>query len=125
MKPIAWMAVLAMAAWLGARAAWPAARLESGLGVLGPLVVACGAWLVMERSHARNAEALTATMIAAFGVKLVVFGVYLAVALGVLKLQPVPLVATFAGTFIGLHLTEAFFLRRLLSGSTAPRRAEV
>lgn len=117
MRAIAWMTALAASMSLIARSMWPAAGVEIGLGVSGPLFVACAAWLVMERTHARNAEALTATMIAAFGAKLVVFGVFLAVAIGVLKVQPVPFVGTFAGTFIALHFTEAFFLRRLLGGT--------
>jgi hypothetical protein len=120
MSTILWMLALSSIFWIGARLLWPAASLETGLGVAGPLLVACGAWVVMERTHARGAEALTAAMIAAFGVKLVVFGAYLAVVLGVLKLQPLPFVAAFAGTFITLHLTEAYFLRRLL---VRPRRA--
>lgn len=122
MGTIAWMLGLSSIIWIGARTLWPAASLETDLGVAGPLLVACGAWVVMERTHERGAEALTATMIAAFGVKLVVFGAYLAVVLGVLKLQPVPFVAAFAATFITLHLTEAYFLRRLL---IRPRRAGV
>jgi len=122
MSAIAWMVALSSVVWVGAKGLWPAAGVEAGLGVAAPLLVACGAWVLMERAHERGAEALTATMIAAFGVKLVVFGAYLAVVLGVLKLQPVPFVATFAGSFIMLHLTEAYFLRRLL---VRPRRAGV
>jgi hypothetical protein len=58
-------------------------------------------------------------MVAGFGVKMVFFGAYVAIALKVLSLRPIPFVASFTGYFIGLHLIEALYLRRLLAGGTA------
>jgi hypothetical protein len=52
-------------------------------------------------------------MIGAFMGKLVFFGVYVAVVVGVLGARPVPFVASFAGYFIALHMIEALWLKRL------------
>jgi hypothetical protein len=62
-----------------------------------------------------NPGGMTAVMIAAFGFKVVFFGVYVAVMLGLLALRPVPFVASFTGYFIGLYLIEALYMRRLFS----------
>src|SRR5690349_10455590 len=75
-------------------------------GMIGPLVVAVGSWLLVEQTFTRSPERLTATMIAAFGVKVVFFGVYVAVLLMVASLPPLPFVFSFTGYFIALHLTE-------------------
>jgi hypothetical protein len=52
-------------------------------------------------------------MVAAFGGKLVFFGAYVTVMLGVLSLRPLPFVISFTAYFIALHLFEAFCLQRL------------
>jgi hypothetical protein len=90
-------------------------RIEVLLGMLGPLAVTITTWVVMERTYRRNPGALTSVMIAAFGFKLVFFGVYLAVMLGLLVLRPVPFVAGFTSCFIGLYLIAALCMRRLFS----------
>ncbi len=117
------MALLAAAAGIGTVVFGEgSARSEVLLGILGPLLVTGATWVLMERTYRRRPEALTSMMIAAFGFKLVFFGAYVAVMLAVLSLRPVPFVATFTGSFIALHLTEEFFLRRLFqSRMRAPR----
>ena len=87
--------------------------LEILLGTIGPLAVAAASWALMVRTSRRQPERLTAVLIAAFGVKLVVFGAYVAIVVGVLSLQPVPFAVSFAIAFIALHLMEAVGLRRL------------
>ncbi len=52
-------------------------------------------------------------MISAFAGKLVFFGAYVGLAIGVLGVQPVPFAASFAGYFIALHMIEALWLKRL------------
>ncbi len=90
-----------------------------GWGLLGPLVVACGSWVLAERTYRRRPESLTALMMGAFAGKVLFFGVYLAVMLRVLSVSPVPFVASFAGYFIALHLAEALCLRRLFAPALA------
>jgi hypothetical protein len=116
MKPVAWMvgASLVSAAVVGALVDGRT-RGEVLLGMAGPLVAVSGTWMVVERTYRRNPEALTSMMIAAFAFKLVFFGGYVAVMIGVLGLRPVPFVASFTSYFIGLYLIEALYMRRLFS----------
>jgi hypothetical protein len=86
------------------------------LGMLGPLVVVCVTWALMVRTYRTNPAALTSVMTAAFAGKMIVFGAYVAVMLGVLSLRPVPFVASFTSYFIGLYLMQALYLRRMLAG---------
>lgn len=84
------------------------------LGIVGPLLVAGGSWVVAERTWRREPERLTAVMMAAFAGKMVFFAAYVAFMLSVLSLRPVPFVASFTTSFIALHLAEALALKRLL-----------
>jgi hypothetical protein len=115
--PVAWMVGLSALSWLLAAALLDSqARVEVLYGMLGPLAMAVGSWVLMERAYRRDPQRLTAVMIAAFGGKLVFFGAYVAVVLLVLSSRPRTFVASFTGYFIGLYLIEALCLRRLLAG---------
>jgi len=85
-------------------------------GMLGPLAVAIGTWLAVERAKRQKRESLIPLMVAAFAGKMVFFGAYVAVMLRVLRLRPAPFVISFTGFFIILYLMEALYLRRLFSG---------
>jgi hypothetical protein len=93
-----------LAVWFG-REVW--------LGMLGPLIVAVASWVLIRRVYERNPERLTSVMISAFAGKLVFFGAYVGLTIGVLGAQPVPFALSFAGYFIALHLIEALWLKRL------------
>ncbi len=117
MTEISWMTGLSVAGWLLATALL--GRAVSGdvlLGMLGPLVIACGTWLLMERTYRRSPQQLTAVMIGAFGGKLLFFAAYVLVALRAAVLQPATFVASFTAYFIGLYAIEALYLKRLLAG---------
>ena len=86
---------------------------EVWLGMLAPLAVVAVTAVLTERVHRVNPGGLTAVMISAFAGKLVFFGAYVGLAIGVLGVQPVPFAASFAGYFIALHMIEALWLRRL------------
>lgn len=123
MKTIGWMvgaSILsgsAAVAWFGARIG-----VEVLAGMMAPLAVASGTWILIERTHRRNPERVTALMIAGFAGKMVFFGVYVAVMLKGLALQALPFVASFTGYFIALHLMEAFALRRLFANGPRATR---
>ena len=91
----------------------PRARLDVLLGMLGPLLMASGSWVLIERTHRDRPQALMNVMIAAFAFKLVFFGVYVALMIRVVALRPVPFIASFTGYLAGLYLMEALYLRRL------------
>src|SRR4029077_17958799 len=69
-----------------------------------------------ERPYKRDREARTGLMPAAFAVKMLFFGTYVAVMLRIVGLQPLPFVVSFTGYFIALYLTEALLMRRLFAG---------
>jgi hypothetical protein len=117
MRPVLWMVGGSVTSWL-AVAALVGTRtgLEVLCGMIAPLLVAAGTWVLTERTYRRHPEQVTSLMILAFGAKLVFFGTYVVVMLNVLSLRPGPFMAGFVGYFIALHLTEALYLRRLFAG---------
>jgi hypothetical protein len=94
---------------------------EVVFGMLAPLVIAIGTWVLVDQTYRRTPGRVTGLMVAGFAGKMVFFGVYVAVMLKGLALQPVPFVVSFTSYFIVLHVMEAFALRRLFAGG--PRTA--
>ncbi len=123
MTPVWWMVGLSGLSWLVAAALLDTqARIEVLYGMLGPLAMVSGSWVLMERAYRRSPQRLTAVMVAAFAGKLVFFGAYVAVMLRVLSLRPRTFVASFTGYFIALYLIEALYLRRLFAGGPRATR---
>jgi len=91
----------------------PRARLAVLLGMLGPLLIASGSWVLTERTYRERPQALMSVMVVAFAFKLVFFGAYVAVMIRVVALRPVPFIASFTGYLAGLYLMEALYLRQL------------
>jgi hypothetical protein len=116
MKPIAHMAAAAITSWVGAAVLVdPGTSFEIFFGMLGPLVAVSGTWLVAEWVYRERPEQLTSFMAAAFFVKMVFFGAYVAVMVLFMRLRPMPFVVSFTSYFIGLYLMEALYLKRLFS----------
>jgi uncharacterized membrane protein YdfJ with MMPL/SSD domain len=110
------MVGISVAAWLVVAALVDGrTRIEVLCGMLGPLLVVSGTWLLTEHTYRTNPASLTSTMIAAFGFKVLFFGGYVAVMLGLLSLRPMPFVASFTSYFIGLYVIEALYLRQMFS----------
>jgi hypothetical protein len=116
MKPIAYMVAVSVISWIGAAVIIDGGTtLEILFGMLGPLAAASGTWFLVAWIYRKRPEELTGLMAAAFVLKMLFFGVYVAVMLRVMRFRPVPFVVSFTGYFIGLYLMEALFLRRLFS----------
>jgi hypothetical protein len=116
MKVVAWMVAASLLSWVAlAVLVDTRARTATLFGMLAPLGVTAVSWLMAERAWRRNPESLTPLMIAAFGGKILFFGVYVTVMLKGLSLAPVPFTASFAGYFIALHLAEALALRSMFA----------
>jgi hypothetical protein len=88
-------------------------RAEIWLGMLAPLAVVIVTWTLIERVYKRQPERLTSMMMKAFVGKLVFFGAYVGLAIGVLRVQPIPFIVSFTTCFIALHLIEALCMKRL------------
>src|SRR5262249_6806578 len=115
-KPIASMAIAGVTSWLVVTAVVDGRTdIEVFFGMLGPLAAVIGTWVAIERVYKNRPKELTWLMAAAFVLKICFFGAYVAVMLRVLRLHPVPFVASFSGYFIGLYLIEALCLKRLFS----------
>jgi|SoiMethySBSTD1v2_1073268.scaffolds.fasta_scaffold1393976_2 hypothetical protein len=123
MKPVAVMVAGSVGAWTVAALMVDArTRVEVLFGMAGPLAMAAGSWVLVERTFARNAQLLTSVMIAAFAFKVVFFGAYVVAMIALLSLRPAPFVASFVGYFVGLYLIEALYLRRMLAGTRDTKR---
>ena len=114
LKPVFWIAAASAltAALLGARFGR-----EVWLGMFAPLIVVSVTWVVTERVYKAHPERLTSVMISAFAGKLLFFGAYVGLAIGVLGVKPVPFAASLTGYFIALHVIEALLLKRLFVSS--------
>jgi hypothetical protein len=105
---------LSLAILLGSRN-----RIEIWTGMLGPLAAAFVSWIAMERQYRQRPEGLTGLMIKAFAVKMIFFGIYIAVLLKIGLVQLIPFVISFSGYFLCLHSVEAIGLRRLQAAGIA------
>jgi uncharacterized membrane protein YozB (DUF420 family) len=116
MKPILIMAAVSVFSWIAAAliVEWRTS-IEILFGMLGPLAVVSGTWLLAAWIYREHPQQLTGLMATAFVLKMTFFGTYVALMLGVMRLRAVPFVASFTGYFIGLYLIEALYLKRLFS----------
>ena len=120
MKAVLWLAsasvvsAAAASAWVG-REVW--------LGMFAPLIVVSATWVLTERVYRARPENLTSVMMGAFAGKLLFFGAYVAMAIGVFGVRPVPFAASFTAYFIALNVVEAFWLKRLFTGVATRRGA--
>ena len=116
MKAVAWMMAAAVLSWaclavaLGGRA-----NPELLYGMIAPLAVAAGSWIVVERAYAARPEGVLGVLRTGMAIKLVFFAMYAFVMLRVLGLRPIPFVASFTGYFVALHHLEALFMKRLVT----------
>ena len=112
MKAVLWLASASVAS---AAVASPWVGREVWLGMLAPLTVVSVTWLVTERVYRAHPENLTSVMMGAFAGKLLFFGAYVAVAIAVFEVRPVPFAVSFTAYFIGLNVVEALWLKRLFT----------
>ena len=100
---------------------WPTAW-AALLGMLGPLVMAIGSWLVTDWTYRRNPGRVTTVMMTAFGAKMLFVGGYVVVVLRLMAIEPLPFVSSFTAYFITLYTIEALYLRRLFAGASGGSR---
>lgn len=110
------MAAVSVASWMGAAAIvdWTTS-VEFLFGMLAPLAAASGTWVLTAWVYREHPEQLTGLMATSFVLKMVFFAAYVAFMLRVMRLRPIPFMASFTGYFVGLYLMEALYLKRLFS----------
>ena len=96
--------------------------LETALGTLGPLVAACGSWIVIERTMKREPSQVTPMMLKLFAVKMLFFGAFVVSAVLGLHLRPVPFMVSFTSAFVVMYLLEALYLQRLFAAGLRASR---
>jgi hypothetical protein len=110
-----WMTGAGLAGWLGAHTVFgAAAHPEALVGLAGPVASANVSWLAMVKAQAAGSDRLMAVMVRAMAIKMVFFGAYVVGVFGLMAPRPVPFVASFTASFVGLYVIEAVFLKRLI-----------
>jgi hypothetical protein len=123
MKPLLSMVGAGLLVWLVATTLLGMqASTEAALGTIGPLVAACGSWLLIERTMKRDAAQVTPMMVKLFAAKMLFFGLYLVLAVVRLGMRPVPFMVSFTMAFITLYLLEALYLQRLFANGLRASR---
>ena len=102
----------------------PHAAVEILLGMLGPLLLAIGTLILVERTYRKAPRKLTSLMTQAFFGKMLFYGVYVGVIVGFYSFQALPFAVSFTVYFIGLHLTEALYFQALFRAESRPRAVE-
>ena len=103
---------------------FPHAAVEILLGMLGPLLLAIGTLILVERTYRKAPRKLTSLMTQAFFGKMLFYGVYVGVIVGFYSFQALPFAVSFTVYFIGLHLTEALYFQALFRAESRPKAVE-
>ena len=110
------MAAASLGTWAGVAAVVDRRTgIEVFFGMLGPFAAASATWFLTAWIYRLRPAELTGLMVAAFLLKMVFFGGYVAIMLRIAGFRPVPFVVSFTGYFIGTYLIEALYLKRLFS----------
>ncbi len=118
MKAARWMTAAALASGvLAVAVAGRPLAADILAGMAAPLVAVTVSWVLTERTYLREPAQVTRLMIGAFGVKMLFFGAYVALMLGVVGLRRTPFIVSFTGYFVALYLTEALLMRALFAKS--------
>ena len=83
--------------------------------MLAPLMIGVVTIWMVRRICSTQPQQLTMFMTRAFVGKMVVYGIYVVVIVGLYSLRPVPFIISFASYFTALHLVEALYFRRLFA----------
>lgn len=106
-------------AWLLTSLVAPELSLAVLLGIAAPLVVVTTNLIQVERAYRRDPSQVTPLMLKAFLGKMLFFGAYIALMLGVLAVPTGPFIISFTASFIVLYGAEAFRFRRLFAAAVA------
>ena len=99
--------------WVAVTLVAPEITVEIGLGIVAPLTAVVVSMQQIERIHTRSPRAVTPYLVKAFAAKMLLFGLYFLLVIGLLALDPIPFVASFTASFICLHGIEALQLHSL------------
>jgi hypothetical protein len=117
MRQVVWVVAGCLVSWLAA-AAMVGHQRELLLGMAGPLLATAATWLVVERANRQGPAQVTRRLMAAFGIKMLFFGVYVVIVSRVPGLNVVVFAIAFLAYFVALYGIQALWLRGLAAGQT-------
>jgi hypothetical protein len=121
MTALVWMGALSVISWVLVTWLAPArVNPELAFAMGGTLASAMVSWIVTERTQRAAPERVTGVMVASLAAKMVFFGTYVVIVVRLVGVRPIPFVIGFTGYFIGLHVVEALFLKRLFGETARP-----
>ena len=91
----------------------PQSVTEIFLGMIIPLLLGIATILLVERIYRQDPRKLTSFMTKAAIGKMLLYGIYVVLVVGVFSFQAIPFAISFTVYFIGLHLAEALYLRSM------------
>jgi hypothetical protein len=112
MKQILPVVVVCLASW-GLVALAGGASKAVFFGMLGPLVAVAATWVVTVRTYRIDPARVGPVLMAAFGVKMLFFGGYVAFVTKMLDIRSIAFVVSFVTYFLALYVVQALLLRRL------------
>ena len=113
------VAVCVVSCGLGAVVLAPDAVGATFLGMTAPLVVGLATILLVEQTVCTDIRRLTGRMTIAFVAKMVFYGLYVSLAIGVLDTEVLPFTISFTLYFAALHVTEALYFKTLFAKTAA------
>ena len=118
MKLSAMLVVGCVATWgLFTALLMPEAATATFLGMLAPLIAGVGTVLLVEQTARTDIERLTARLAVAIFAKILFYGGYVGVVVGLLEVEPIPFVASFTAYFVVLQFIEALCFKTLFTGT--------
>lgn len=94
---------------------FPGYKSEIFLGMILPLLIGIYSISVNKYIYNKTPEKLTRAMVINFFLKLIIYGLYIAILLGFYTFREVPFIVSFVGFFIVLYGIEAYYLRKLFN----------
>lgn len=111
MKTLFYITLVCLGVWGLLAGFYPAAKTAIFLGILLPWITLMIEIPLIKKTFRTNPVGLTRLLIKGFGIKFLVYGVYLFVILQFCTSNPHPFIFSFAGSFLVLHMVEAGVLK--------------
>ncbi|MEE2765210.1 MAG: hypothetical protein VX600_01815 [Candidatus Neomarinimicrobiota bacterium] len=86
---------------------------ELFFGWLGPVVAGTTTIIFIKRASRKEIRLITKTLTIGFAIKMIFYGAYILILFKIYPFNPIPLMCSFAGFFLGLHALEAVIINNL------------
>jgi hypothetical protein len=111
LKTLLYITLFCLGVWGILAGVFPEVKTEIFLGILLPWVTLMIEIPLIKKTFRTDPVGLTNLLIKGFGIKFLIYGVYLFVILKFCTSNPHPFIFSFAGSFLVLHMVEAGVLK--------------